>query len=108
LDIVAVSNQLNDIQRKLDKILNSCHTLPLPYEQIRTALERIDQLSNRVDQLQTQLSPPPPSPVMKLSSPTTTRILESSSASTTNGFHHSSKRQVNNALCKQIIFSISR
>lgn len=86
---------MNDIERRLEEIYNHCRTLPLPSEQIRSALERIDQFNLQIDQLQTQLSPPPPA-----SSLTQTRI---SSPTATNGFHHSSKRQVNNALCKLII-----
>lgn len=88
MDIVTTSNQLNDIQIKLDKILNNCQNLSLPYEQIQSALERIEQLNIRTDNLQIQLTPPPPPPP-----PTTT----------TNGYHHSSKRQVNNLRVMQTV-----
>ena len=96
---------MNYIQTELDKILNNCRTLPLPYEQIQSALDRIDQLNQRIDSLHTQLTPPPPP---TLSSPTTTRILDSSTGtSPINGVHHSSKRQVkkkkDEELCKPIV-----
>ncbi len=94
---------------KLDIILNNCRSMTLPFEQIRSALERyekkrcfylikmlcffrIDELNLRIDNLHIQLSPPPPSSVMKISSPT----VDSSFLTPTNGFHQSSKRQVNN------------
>ncbi len=115
MEVVSTINQLNDIQIQLEKILNNCRNLSLPYEQIRTSLERyrkrnekiyfylrnifrIDHLNLRIDNLYTQLTPLSSSSVMKISSPTTTRILDSSSVTTpsTNGFHYSSKRQVNN------------
>ena len=100
LDIHSTIKQLTDIQRNLDEILHNCRTLPLPYEQIHSALEKIEELNMRIDQLQMQLSPPPPPPppssssAMKISSPTSTRILDPSSVTTSNGFHQSSTRQV--------------
>ncbi|CAF4272178.1 unnamed protein product [Rotaria magnacalcarata] len=96
VEVVDTINQLNHIQVRLDNVLNDCRTLSLPYEQIRIALERIDQSNLRVDKLHVQLSPPPPSSiVMKSSSPTSTRILGPSTVTTINGHHHhhSSKKQ---------------
>ncbi|CAF2417551.1 unnamed protein product [Rotaria sp. Silwood2] len=94
LEIVDTINQLNHIQINLDTILTNCRTLALPYEQIRTSFERIDQLNLRIDNLHIQLSPSPPSSTaIKISSPTTTRILDPSSVTTTDGHHHASKKQ---------------
>ena len=36
-------NQLSDIQMKLDIILNNCRSMTLPFEQIRSALERYEK-----------------------------------------------------------------
>ncbi|CAF3366844.1 unnamed protein product [Rotaria socialis] len=95
VEVVDTINQLNNIQVRLDNVLNDCRTLSLPYEQIRIALERIDQSNLRVDKLHVQLSPPPPSSIiMKSSSPTSTRILDPSTVTTISGHHHhSSKKQ---------------
>ncbi|CAF0957414.1 unnamed protein product [Adineta steineri] len=93
LDVVSVMKELNDIQTRLDNILNNCRNLALPLEQVQSSLERIDQLNLRIDNLHIQLSPSPPT-IMKVSSPTITRVVDSSSVVTSiNGSHHSSKRQ---------------
>lgn len=40
LDVMETINQLNQIQVKLDQVLNNCRTLALPYEHVRATLER--------------------------------------------------------------------
>jgi hypothetical protein len=42
-------NYINEIQIKLQQILNHCQTLALPYQQTQVVLERINQLNGRIN-----------------------------------------------------------
>ncbi len=70
LDDISTRNYINEIQIKLDQILIYCHTLSLPNEQTRIALERINQLYVLID------------------------VHSNSSPTITNGFHSISKQKV--------------
>ena len=56
IDHVSTINQLNQIQMTLDEMLTDCQNLSLPYEQVHSALERLEQLNQRADQLYLQFN----------------------------------------------------